>query len=225
MVAALALAVLTARPLSAQAPALPSPASFFGFPMGAEGELAGWNRMVDYFELIGEGSDRVLVENLGRTTNGNPYLLLTISAPETTADLPRYRATQHRLVAPRRTSEADADIIAATGKVVLLIGANVHATEIGTSQAMNTLVHFLATDTSPWPRHVLDNAIVLVIPSENPDGQQMVVDWHYRNRGTPYERSPLPELFHPYVGHDNNRDSYMLTQVETRYLNQVLYQD
>jgi hypothetical protein len=220
-----AWAVLLAQPLSAQAPALPSPASFFGFPMGAEGELAGWDRMVDYFELIGEGSDRVLVEDLGPTTNGNPYLLLTISAPETIADLPRYRAMQHRLVAPRRTSEADADIIAATGKAVLLIGANVHATEIGTSQAMNTLVHFLATDTSPWTRQVLDNVIVLVIPSQNPDGQQMVVDWHYRNRGTPYERSPLPELYHPYVGHDNNRDSYMLTQVETRYLNQVLYQD
>jgi hypothetical protein len=193
--------------------------------MGAEGELAGWDRMVDYFELIGEGSDRVLVENLGPTTNGNPYLLLTISAPETIADLPRYRAMQHRLVAPRRTSEADADIMAATGKAVLLIGANVHATEIGTNQAMNTLVHFLATDTSPWTRRILDNVIVLVIPSENPDGQQMVVDWHYRNRGTPYELSPLPELYHPYVGHDNNRDSYMLTQVETRYLNQVLYQD
>ena len=225
LVVTLALAVLLVLPLPAQTPALPSPAAFFGFPMGAEGELAGWDRMVDYFELIGADSDRVLVEELGRTTNGNPYLLLTISAPETIADLPRYRAMQHRLVAPRRTSEADANVIAETGKAVLLIGANVHATEIGTSQAMNTLVHFLATDTSPWTRHVLDNVIVLVIPSQNPDGQQMVVDWHYRNHGTPYEGSPLPELYHAYVGHDNNRDSYMLTQVETRYLNQVLYRD
>ena len=193
--------------------------------MGAEGELAGWDRMVDYFELIGEGSDRVLVEELGRTTNDKPYLLLTLSAPETIAELPHHRAMQHRLVDPRHTRQADADLIADTGKAVLLIGANVHATEIGTSQAMNTLVHFLATDTSAWTRRVLDNVIVLVIPSQNPDGQQMVVDWHYRNRGTPYQRSPLPELYHAYVGHDNNRDSYMLTQAETRYLNRVLYQD
>ena len=225
LAAGLALAVLVVRLLPAQTPAVPSPTEFFGFPMGAEGELAGWNRMVDYFERVGEGSDRVLVEELGRTTSGNPYLLLTIAAPETIADLPRYRAMQHRLTDPRRTTEAEAHVIAATGKAVLLIGANVHATEIGTSQAMNTLVHFLATDTSAWTRHVLDNVIVLVIPTQNPDGQQMVVDWHYRNRGTPYEDSPLPELYHPYVGHDNNRDSYMLTQVETRYLNRVLYQD
>ena len=222
---ALALAALVVRPLPAQPPVVPTPAEFFGFPMGSEGELAGWNEMVDYFQRVAQGSDRVLVEELGPTTNGSPYLLLTIAAPETLADLPRYRALQHRLADPRRTPEAEALAIAATGKAVLLIGANVHATEIGTSQAMNTLVHFLATDTSAWTRHVLDNVIVLVIPSQNPDGQQMVVDWHYRNRGTPYEDSPLPELYHAYVGHDNNRDSYMLTQVETRYLNQVLYQD
>jgi hypothetical protein len=225
LVAGLALAVLLVQPLPAQTPELPSPSTFFGFQMGAEGELAGWDRMVDYFQRIGEGSDRVLVEELGRTTNGNPYLLLTISAPETIANLPRHRALQHRLADPRRTGEGEAGSIAENGKAVLLIGANVHATEIGTNQAMNTLVHFLATDTSSWTRHVLENVVILVIPSQNPDGQQMVVDWHYRNRGTPYERSPLPELYHPYVGHDNNRDSYMLTQVETRYLNQVLYQD
>ena len=225
LVAGLALAVLAVRPLPAQAPALPSPTEFFGFPMGAEGELAGWDRMVDYFERVGEGSDRVLVEELGQTTNGDPYLLLTISAPETIADLPRYRAMQHQLADPRHTTETEAHAIAETGKAVLLVGANVHASEISTSQAMNTLVHFLATDTSAWTRRVLDNVIVLVIPTQNPDGQQMVVDWHYRNRGTPYEDSPLPELYHPYVGHDNNRDSYMLTQVETRHLNRVLYQD
>ena len=217
-------ALTTVRPVAAQPPAVPSPEDFFGFQMGAEGELAGWDRMVDYFELIDEGSDRVLVEELGRTSDDKPYLMLTISAPETIADLPRYRAMQHRLADPRNTTAAEADVIADTGKAVLLIGANVHANEIGTSQAMNTLVHFLATDTSAWTRRVLDNVILLVIPSQNPDGQQMVVDWHYRNRGTRYEGSPLPELYAT-VGHDSNRDSYMLTQVETRYLNQVLYQD
>jgi len=223
LLAGLALAVLVAQPLPAQAPLPPSPDEFFGFSMGADGELAGWDRMVDYFAQVGESSDRVLVEELGKTTNGRPYLLLTISAPDTIADLPRHRANQHRLADPRRTTEAEAATISQTGKAVVLIGANVHATEIGTSQAMNRLVHFLATDRSPWTQHVLDNVIVLVIPSQNPDGQQMVVDWHYENRGTPFDGSPLPELYHPYAGHDNNRDSYMLTQVETRHLNRVMY--
>jgi hypothetical protein len=223
LLAGLVLAVLVAKPLMAQIPPTPSPKEFFGFPMGTNDELAGWDRMVDYFARIGENSDRVLVEELGKTTNGRPYLLLTISAPDTIADLPRHRANQHRLADPRRTSEAEAATITQTGKAVVLIGANVHATEIGTSQAMNRLVHFFATDRSAWTRHVLDNVIVLVIPSQNPDGQQMVVDWHYQNLGTPFQGSPLPELYHPYAGHDNNRDSYMLTQVETRHLNRVMY--
>ncbi|MGH9198996.1 MAG: M14 family zinc carboxypeptidase, partial [Acidimicrobiia bacterium] len=101
----------------------------------------------------------------------------------------------------------------------------VHSSEIGNSQMVNTLIHKLATENSPWVDHVLRNVIVLLIPSQNPDGQQMVVDWYRRNLGTPYEDSPLPELYHKYIGHDNNRDSYMLTQVETQLLNRVLYKE
>ena len=204
---------------------IPSPEQYFGFPMGAEGRLAHWDRIVDYFTLIGERSDRVAVRELGRTTLGHPYLLAAVSTPETIADLPRYQADQRRLADPRRTSPAEAEALARDGKVVVLVGANVHATEIGTNQGMNDLLHRLATERSTWVDHVLRNTIVLLIPSQNPDGQRMVVDWYRRNRGTPYEGSPLPELYHPYAGHDNNRDSYMLTQVETRHLNRVLYQE
>ena len=204
---------------------IPSPRQFFGFPMGADGRLAHWDRMVDYFTLVGARSSRVAVREVGRTTLGHPYLLATISTPETIADLPRYQAQQRRLADPRRTSPTEAEEIARNGKAVVLIGANVHATEIGTNQGMNDLLYRLATERSPWVDHVLDNAIVLLIPSQNPDGQRMVVDWYRRNRGTAYEGSPLPELYQPYAGHDNNRDSFMLTQIETRHLNRVLYHE
>ena len=228
--AALLLAVCAAvagvTPLgSAANDSIPSPEQFFGCPMGADGCLAHWDRIVDYFTLVGAGSNRVAVREVGRTTLGHPYLLAAISEPETIADLPRYQAEQRRLADPRRTSPEEAEAIARDGKVVVLIGANVHATEIGTNQGMNDLLHRLATERSPWVDRVLANTIVLLIPSQNPDGQRMVVDWYRRNRGTPYEGSPLPELYHPYAGHDNNRDSYMLTQVETRHLNQVLYHE
>ena len=193
--------------------------------MGTDRRLAHWDQMVDYFHTVAEQSDRVEVAELGRTTLGHPYLLATISTPDTLADLPRYRAMQHKLADPRRTTPAEAEAIARTGKAVVLVGANVHATEIGTSQLMNDLIYQLATEQSAWVDHLLDNTIILLIPSENPDGQRMVVDWYRRNLGTPYEGSRLPELYHPYAGHDNNRDSYMLTQVETQYLNRVLYRD
>ena len=220
------LAAALALPAGAQqAPAIPTPEQFFGFPMGADRQLAHWDDMVGYFNLVGERSDRVQVRELGKTTLGHPYLLATVSTPDTIRDLPGYRAMQRELADPRATAPARAEEIARTGKTVVLIGANVHATEIGTNQAMNDLIHRLATEQSAWMDHLLEHAIVLLIPSQNPDGQRAVVEWYRRNLGTAYEGSPLPDLYHKYAGHDNNRDSYMLTQVETRYLNQVLYQE
>lgn len=227
LVAASALAVAAgagAVPTPARQPDhVPTPEDFFGFPMGADRRLAHWDRMVEYFTLVGERSPRVAVRELGKTTNGHPYLLAAVSTPDTIADLPRYRAMQRELADPRRTTPARADEIARTGKAVVLIGANVHATEIGTNQVMNDLLHRLASERSAQVDHLLDNLIVLLIPSQNPDGQRMVVDWYRRNLGTPYEGSPLPDLYHEYAGHDNNRDSFMLALVETRLLADVLY--
>ena len=220
------LAAILVLPAGAQQPpAIPTPEQFFGFPMGADRQLAHWDRMVEYFNLIGERSDRVQVRELGKSTLGHPYLLIAVSTPDTIRDLPRYQAMQRELADPRVTPPARAEEIARTGKAVVLIGANVHATEIGTNQVMNDLIHRLATERSAWVDHLLEHAVVLLIPSQNPDGQRMVVEWYRRNLDTPYEGSPLPHLYHKYAGHDNNRDSYMLTLVETRYLNQVLYQE
>jgi len=213
-------------PTSAQqSDQIPSPEQFFGFPMGTDQRLAHWDDMVKYYETVAERSGRMIIEELGKTTLGEPYLLLVISAPETIRELPRFKSMQQQLANPRQTSTEAAEMIAQTGKAVVLVGANVHSTEIGTSQMMNDLVYQLATEQSAAVDHILDNTIVLLIPSQNPDGQRMVVDWYRRNLGTPYEGSPLPDLYHKYAGHDNNRDSYMLTQVETRHLNRVLYHD
>jgi hypothetical protein len=166
----------------------------------------------------------VIVEDLGPTTDGRPYLLATIAAPSTIADLPRFRQMQQQLVDPA-TTEVDAARIVRDGKVVVLIGAGVHANEVGSSQMTSELLYELATSDEPWVRQVLDEAIVLLIPSQNPDGLQMTADWYARNVGTPYEEAPLPELYQRYAGHDNNRDAYMLTQRESQYLARVLYRD
>jgi hypothetical protein len=219
------LLLALAHTAAAQARSIPSPEQFFGFPMGAEQKLAAWDRIVEYFAAVDRASDRVTVQELGKTTMGRPYLMAIVSSPDTVANLGAYQEMQRKLADPRRTSAAEAERIAREGKAVLLIGTNVHATEIGNSQMVNDLIYRLATEDSPWIDHVLRNVILLLIPSQNPDGQQMVVDWYRQNLGTPFEHAPLPELYHKYVGHDNNRDSYMLTQVETQHLARVTYKD
>ncbi len=216
--------LLAAAPAYAQSQP-PAPEQFFGFPMGAERKLAGWDKIVEYFQAIDRASDRVVVQELGKTTMGKPYIMAIVSAPETIANLAAYQEQQKKLADPRKTTEEEAARIAREGKAVLLIGTNVHSTEIGNSQMVNKLIHKLATERSPWMDHVLKNVVLLLIPSQNPDGQQMVVDWYNKNLGTAYEDSPLPELYHKYIGHDNNRDNYMLTQVETQYLTRVTYKD
>ncbi len=108
---------------------------------------------------------------------------------------------------------------------MLLVTCSIHATEIGASQMSVELVHRLATENSPQVKKILDNVIFLLVPSLNPDGQIMVTDWFNKNLGTPYETSNIPYLYHPYVGHDNNRDMYMFTQKESQYTARLLWSD
>ena len=112
-------------------------------------------------------------------------------------------------------SAAERDEIFRSGKAVVLVTCNIHSTEIGASQMVLELVHRLATEDSPTVKKILDNVIFLLVPSLNPDGQIMVTDWYNKNVGTEYEVSPLPWLYHHYIGHDNNRDMYMFTQKES----------
>ncbi|MGE5813102.1 MAG: M14 family zinc carboxypeptidase, partial [Acidobacteriota bacterium] len=211
---------------AAAPPPIPSPEQFFGFRIGSDNKLARWDKIVDYMKAVSSGSDRVRYRELGKTTDGNAFVLLEISSPDTLKNLDRYQQLERKLYfqggAP---SDAERDEIFRQGKLVLLITCSIHATEIGASQMSVELVHRLATDDSPAVKKILDNVIFLLVPSLNPDGQIMVTDWFTKNVGTPYENSPIPYLYHPYVGHDNNRDMYMFTQKESQLIAQVLWKD
>lgn len=211
-----------ATPQSRQ-PGPPSPEAFFGYRMGAGTGLPTWDRTVEYLRAVARTSPRVRVDEVGKTTDGRPYLLVTISTPDTLKTLAEARAVQHRLADPRVTTDAQASRLAQDHKAVVLIGAGVHSTETGSPQAMNELVWRLATERSPAIDHVLENLIVLIVPSQNPDGLQMVAEWQAQNAGTPYEDAPLPGLYHRYAGHDNNRDGFMQALVETQHLSRLLY--
>jgi Zinc carboxypeptidase len=225
---ALALIGISASPpITAQAPAaLATPEQFFGFRIGSDNKLARWDKIVDYMRQASVASDRVRFRELGKTTNGNPFIVLEIGAPETLKNLDRYKQLERKLYFQDGTpTEADRNEIFRQGKLVLLVTCSIHATEIGASQMSVELVHRLATDNSPEVRKILDNVIFLLVPSLNPDGQIMVTDWFNKNLGTPFENSPLPYLYHPYVGHDNNRDMYMFTQKESQLTAKLLWSD
>lgn len=214
----LVLAALPASrpvPLAAQARAVPAPEQFFGFRIGSDGELARYPKILEYFQLLAKQTDRVKYEELGRTTMGQSYPLLRISSPQNLAKFDRLVEINRRLADPRGLSEAEARTLALEGKPFYFLYATIHSTEVSNGQAIIHIVHRLATETSPEIRNILDNSVVLMVPSQNPDGQVLVIDHWYKTKGTPFQRV-YPDLYHKYVGHDDNRDWFMFTQKETR---------
>ena len=212
--------------VAAAAGPLQTPEQFLGFKVGADNKLVRWDKIVDYMKLAAANSDRVRFRELGRTSDNNPFIALEISSPDTLNNLDRYKQMERKLYfqggAP---SDAERDEIFRQGKLVLLITCSIHATEIGASQMSVELVHRLATSDAPDVKKILDNVIFVLVPSLNPDGQIMVTDWFNKNAGTEYANSPIPYLYHPYVGHDNNRDMYMFTQKESRHTANLLWHD
>ncbi|MDP9372389.1 MAG: M14 family metallopeptidase [Chloroflexota bacterium] len=194
-----------------------SPRDVLGYTPGDARKLPSWPEVVGYFRHLGEASDRVRFDELGPATEGQPFVMATIAAPETLADLERYRDIGRRLADPRITSEAEAEELIRAGKTVVLLTCSIHSTEVGSTLMALNLAHELATGDDDWTREILEGVILLLVPSLNPDGWQLVHDWYGRTLGTPHEGTAPPTLYHTYTGHDNNRDWFMFTQVETRH--------
>jgi hypothetical protein len=183
--------------------------------------LADWSQIGGYFTRLAAASPRIRVDTLGRTTQGRAYLLVTISDSANLARRAALMDAQRRLADPRALDSLEERRLIASQPAVVLISCSIHSTEIAASQMAMELAHRLVTDSALGA--ALRNVVVLLVPSANPDGIDIVTDWYRRTRLTPYDGTSPPWLYHPYVGHDDNRDWYMLTQPETRYLTRVLY--
>jgi Zinc carboxypeptidase len=209
-----------------QSPAIPSPKSVLGFNPGDDRTIAGWSQITDYFERLDRASDRVLVQTLGQSTLKRPLIVAFISARENILALPKYKDIQQQLADPRKvTQDVQRDRLFANGKTVVAISCSIHSTEIVASQMSMQLAYELATAQDAETREILQNTILLLIPSPNPDGIDIVANWYRKTLGTPYEGREPPELYHHYAGHDDNRDWFMLNLKETQLITRLLWHD
>lgn len=211
----LLLSILASAPLSGQA--VPTPREHFGFELGEDRKLADWNALTAYYERLAAASPRLTVDTIGTTTRGRPFVMLTITSAENHARLDELHDIQLRLADPRRIADAaELERLVAQGRTVVLITHGIHSTEVGGAQTAARLAYRLASSDDPEIREILDNVILLDIPSLNPDGTQWINEWYNRWVGTGFEGTSPPWLYQFYVGHDNNRDWYVFTQVETQ---------
>ncbi len=198
------------------AASVPAPDTFFGHVIGADRTVLDWDKVVSYFQALARSSDRIRVEELGKSTEGRPFIAAIIAEPDTLSHLDRYIEIQRRLADPRKTSPADAEHLFAEGKAVVLVTCSIHADEIASTHTAVEYAYRLLTEDTPQHREILKDTIFILVPSLNPDGLDIVTQWYRKTLGTPYEGGNPPELWHKYTGHDNNRDWYMFTQVETQ---------
>src|SRR6266566_3850718 len=212
-VAACGVALLIAWPLAA---AVPAPQSLFGHPIGADRTVLDWDRVVSYFRELEKNSPRIRVQELGKTAEGKPIIAAILAAPETVANLGRYIEIQKKLADPRIAPPGEVETLIAQGKSVVMITCSIHSTELASTHTAVEFAYRLLTEDNPRFRAILENTILILVPSLNPDGVDIVTQWYRKTLGTPYEGTSPPELYHKFVGHDNNRDWYILSQPETR---------
>jgi hypothetical protein len=204
----------------------PSPRSVLGFHPTDARTIADWGQITDYFAKLDARSARVKVQAIGRTTLGKPMIAAFISSEDNIRSLGRYREINGKLADPRLIkSEAEAASLIADGKTIVSISCSIHSTEIVASQMSMNLAYELATATDPETREILENTILLLIPSSNPDGIQMVAEWYRKTLGTKSEGTSPPQLYHHYAGHDNNRDWFMLNLKETQAITKLYWQE
>lgn len=160
-------------------PQVPSPADVLGFRPGTARRLPDWPDIVDYFERLAAASDRVVVEELGRTTQGNPYIVVAVSAAESLRPeaRDRNRTLLSRLWDPRGVNDAEVEEAIREAKSVPIILATQHSNEIGAALMTLDLAHDLATREDPATREVRENSITLIVPSGNPDGIRIITEW------------------------------------------------
>jgi hypothetical protein len=205
-----------ARP-AAQASKLPPPAASFGFEPGSDYKLATYDQSIEYFKKLDAASKYLMLVDAGKTSQGRTMYFALISSPENLAHIDRYREIALRLAHPAGLTETEARRLAVEGKAFVHIDGGLHATEVAGPQHTPLLAYdLLARAQQPDSKAILDQVVLMLWPTINPDGQQMVADWYMKNVGTPYEQSELPVLYQEYVGHDNNRDAYMLNMIESR---------
>ncbi len=227
---ALFASVVVASTLAAQTPgrpALTSPTEFFGHAIGADYRLVTYDRFAAYWQLLARQSDRMVLDTIGRTAEGRPQLMAIISSPANLRKREQYRRIARQLAMGQPADSLEAAKLAREGKAIVWFDGGLHATEVvGSHQLIESTWQLLRRQDAETKRF-LDDLIILAVHA-NPDGMQLVSSWYMKDADSTKRSTStgdIPRLYQKYVGHDNNRDFYMITQPETRNMTRIQFRE
>jgi len=201
---------------SLNAQTLQTPIDFFGFQPGTDRMLFTYEELIDYLQVLEKGSAKLKMEQIGESPMGRPIYIAIISSEQNIAKLPELKQINRKLALDADLSEPERKQLILDGKVFVLATLSMHSGEVGPSQSAAIIAHELLTAENNEMSGWLENVVYMMVPCHNPDGMDMIVDHYKKYKGTKYEGSSMPGIYHKYVGHDNNRDFVILSQTDTK---------
>jgi hypothetical protein len=219
-----AILVLTVLGLMAQSTTFTKPSDFFGFEPGSDRNLFTYEQLMEYMEKIDAESDRIKLEEIGTSPMGKPMYIAFISSEENIQNLETMKEVNRQLALNPDIEKEKLEEMVTNGKVFVLATLSMHSTEVAPSQSASLVAYDFATTKDEKKLEWLNNVVYMMVPCHNPDGMDMIVENYKKYVGTKYEGASLPEVYHKYVGHDNNRDFVILTQDDSKAIARIFNQ-
>ncbi len=226
---AVASSVAMAPALAQLAPAtaarITAPVAVMQVAPGTDYFLANNTQLEIWLKAVAVESDRMKLVSIGKTAEGREQYMAVISSPDNIRNLEKYRDIAKKLALAKGLTDESAKALAAEGKAVVWIDAGLHATEVTNVQTHIQIIHEMLTQNDPETLRLLNDDIMLFVFA-NPDGLELVADWYMRPTDkTKRDTNSIPLLYQKYIGHDNNRDSFISNQPETTNMNKAAYRD
>lgn len=154
--------------------AIPSPKSFLGYELGKS--LTVYARVVQYFEALAEASDRVIINEYGKTYEGRPLVNLVITSVANQKRLEELR-TEHLKMVSTKLDNAEAERLITELPVFTSMSYNIHGNEASSTEAAMQVAYRLAAAQDRETQEALDNSVIIMYICINPDGRDRFVYW------------------------------------------------
>jgi len=216
--------LLSVSALIAQSSSFTKPLDFFGFEPGSDRNLFTYEQLIEYLEKLDAESERIKLEEIGTSPMGKPMYIAFISSEENIQNLDALKELNRELALNPDIEDAKLKEMTRDGKAFVLATLSMHSSEVAPSQSASLVAYEFASTSDEKKLEWLNNVVYMMVPCHNPDGMDLIVENYKKHVGSKYEGASLPQVYHKYVGHDNNRDFVILSQDDSRAIARIYNQ-